>query len=75
MIIFTKHSLLKLKQRNIPKNFVDKTVENPDYVASSRNYRRIAYKKFSKLYLKVIYFEKNNNIIIITQYWNKKINY
>ena len=29
------------------------------------------YKKFDKLYLKVIYTKEENNIIVITQHWEE----
>ncbi|MCK4781589.1 DUF4258 domain-containing protein [Candidatus Parcubacteria bacterium] len=72
MIIFTQHALLKLEQRNIPKLLVVKTLEFPDYEFDSYGERGIVYKKFSKLYLKVIYMKEGGNIIVITQYWEEK---
>jgi hypothetical protein len=33
----------------------------------------IAYKKFDKLYLKVVYKTENKDIIVITQHWTDKI--
>jgi len=72
MIIFTRHSLLKLKQRGIPKIAVRETLESPDYKMPSYSDRLIAYKKFDKLYLKVVYKIEEGNIIVITQYWEEK---
>jgi hypothetical protein len=51
MIIFTKHALLKLRQRKIPKEAVIKTLKFPEDTDSSYSGRMIAYKKFDKLYL------------------------
>ena len=73
MIFFTQHSLLKLKQRKISKSLVVKALKNPDYVLKSHSDREIVYKKSSKLYLKIIYREESEDIIIITQYWTKTI--
>jgi len=73
MILFTQHSLLKLKQRNIKREFAIKTLKKPDYQKLSYGLRYIAYKKFKKLYLKVIFKKENKNIIVITQYWIKDI--
>jgi hypothetical protein len=72
MIIFTSHALLKLNQRGIAKMAVIKTIKLPDYKFLSHSKRIVAYKKFDKLYLKVIYKIENSNIIIITQYWEEK---
>lgn len=74
MIIFTQHSLLKLKQRKISKNLVIKTIKNPERILKSYSNREIGYKRFGKLYLRVVYKKEDKNIIIITQYWVKEIN-
>jgi hypothetical protein len=73
MIIFTKHALLKLNQRRIPKEAVIKTLKFPEYTCTSYSGRMIAYKKFDKLYLKVVYKPENKDIIVITQHWTDKI--
>lgn len=72
MIIFTRHSLLKLTQRGISKNIVRKTLKSPDYKTSSYSGRMITYKKFDKIYLKVVYKIEEGNMIIITQHWVEK---
>jgi len=72
MIIFTNHALLKLKQRGISKALVKETLKSPDYKIPSYSGRIIIYKKFDKLYLKVIYKIEGGNIVIITQYLTSK---
>lgn len=72
MIIFTQHALLKLKQRGIAKSLVIEAIKLPDYKLLSYGERKITYKKFGKLYLKVIYKKENKDFIIITQYWESK---
>lgn len=69
MIIFTQHALLKLKQREIKRNLVLETLKNPEKILSSRNDREIAFRKFGKLYLKVVFRKEQNNIVVITQHW------
>jgi len=71
MIIFTQHSLLKLKQRRIAKNLFIETLRKPDHAFKSYSDREIYYKKF-KLYLKVIFKKGGKDIIVITQYWEKR---
>jgi len=73
-IIFSAHSLLKLKQRNIIKQKIIQTVKNPDVVLLSLLNRKMTYKKFGKLYLKVVFIEENDKIVIITQYWDEQFN-
>ena len=69
---FASHFLLKLKQRRISQNATRKTLKIPDYKIPSCSNRMIAYKKFDKLYLKVIYKIEGENIIVITQHWEEK---
>lgn len=73
MIIFTPHSLLKLKQRKISKKLIIKTLKNPDNVLKSYAGRKIADKKFDHRYLKVIFKTEKQNSIVITQYWTKEV--
>jgi len=72
MIFFTSHALLKLRQRGISKFSVKETLKSPDYTLPSYSGRIIAYKKFDKLYLKVVYKIENGNIIVITQHWEER---
>ena len=72
MIIFSDHALLKLKQRNIPKSFVKDTLISPDYIFTAHSKRRVIYKRFEKLYLKVIFIKEGNNLFVITAYWEEK---
>lgn len=71
-IIFSEHSLLKLKQRNIAKQKVIQTIKKPDVVLPSLSKRILAYKKFGTLYLKVVFIEENDTIVVITQHWDQE---
>lgn len=71
-IIFSEHSLLKLKQRNIAKQKVIQTIKKPDVVLPSLSKRILAYKKFGALYLKVVFIEENDTIVIVTQHWDQQ---
>lgn len=57
-IIFSNHSLLKLKQRNISKQKIIQAIKKPNAIFPSLSNRKLAYKKFGKLYLKVVFIEK-----------------
>ncbi len=72
MIIFTNHALLKLKQRNLTKEKVIQTVENPDEIMLTYGERNAVLKKFGKLYLKVVFRKDGKDVIIITQHWITK---
>ncbi|MBI4120596.1 MAG: DUF4258 domain-containing protein [Parcubacteria group bacterium] len=67
-IVFTKHALEKLQQRNIPKNLVAKTVFLPQKIVAAPD-KFHAFRKFGKKYLKVVFAKSENNIVVITQYF------
>lgn len=70
-VIFTKHALLKLKQRRIPRAFVERTLRNPAYVFPSRGGRKAAYRRFRRLYLKVVFVEARGHTLVITGHWDE----
>ena len=69
MIIFTHHASLKLEHRKIEKELVLETLRIPDRTEAFSGGRRMAFKKFKKLDLKVVFKREGKNIIIITQHW------
>ena len=71
-IVFSKHSLLKLGHRSISQEKVLQTLQYPDCILPSYSNRKTAYKKFGRLYLKVIFKREKGDIIVITQHWNKE---
>jgi len=71
-IIFTKHFLIKLEQRNINKQFVIETIKNPNLIRPSYNLREEFYRKFGKHYLKVVVVRKKEHIIVLTTHWVAK---
>ncbi|OGG42132.1 hypothetical protein A3A21_01965 [Candidatus Jorgensenbacteria bacterium RIFCSPLOWO2_01_FULL_45_25b] len=72
-IIFTHHAELKIRQRNIEKELVKTTLEDPDFVTESHANRKRAYKKFIKNYLEVIFVYEQGTIVVLTAHWVAKI--
>ena len=71
-IIFTKHSIIKLEQRKINRQFVLETIKNPELVKLTYNYREELYRKFGKNYLKVVVKKVKVNILVLTTHWVAK---
>ena len=71
-IVFSKHSLLKLGHRGVSREKVVRTLEIPDYILPSYADRMRAYKKFGKLYLKIVFKREKGDILVVTQYWEEK---
>lgn len=71
-IIFSNHSEIKIEQRKLSKELINKTVINPNFIIPSHGNRERAYKKFGKNYLEVVFIKEKELIIIITAHWVAK---
>ena len=71
-IIFTKHFVIKLRQRKINKVFVLETIKNPGLTRPTYGLREELYRKFGKHYLKVVIKRKKERIIVLTTHWVAK---
>jgi len=67
-IIFTKHALQKLQERQIPKRSVIETVLRPDQLVAD-GLKSYAFRRFGRICLKVIFVRDGNLIKIITQHF------
>jgi len=72
MIEFTVHAERKIKQRNLKKAWVKRTLKNPEFIVPSYGGRKIAYKKIGRLYLAVIFVKEEKNLFVITAHWEKE---
>lgn len=77
MIIFTDHALNQLRERNIAKDSVINTLDNPDKIFLQTNFRKRAVKLFKrhrkKYAMVVVYEEVDNNKKAITVFLTSKI--
>ncbi len=71
-IVFSKHSLLQIKQRELDKVKVLATVEHPDFVEPSYNFREERYRLYEKNHLKVVVKIEESRIIVVTAHWVAK---
>ena len=71
-LVFSNHALIKMKQRRISKRLVLFAVNNPDLVRFSDPDKREVYKKFKKLYLKVV-VAQGVAITVVTTHWVEKL--
>ena len=70
-IVFSAHAELKIRERNIDRTKVLKALQDPEYLFPSYANRQVVYRKFGKLYLKVIFRKENDILTIITQHWDE----
>ena len=71
-VIFSDHALKQLSERQISKEWVKFTIASPTKLIV-REERFEAYRRFRKLYLKVIFVRVEGKVIIVTQHLVKKL--
>ena len=72
-IKYSPHARIRLRERDISVAQVRLTLANSDSVGKVDRNRLIARKKLNGATLEVIYVVENNQIIIITLYYDKNI--
>jgi len=73
LIKFTKHALERMKIRNISKEEIIDTINNPDKETKD-SFGNIIVQKAEKNYLlRVFYFNEENSKIVITAYKTSKL--
>ncbi len=71
-IVFSKHSLLQIKQRDLDKTKILATIEHPDFIEPSYNFREERYKLYAKNHLKVVVKIEELRIVVVTAHWVAK---
>jgi hypothetical protein len=72
-ITFSNHAKRKLEKRKIDVKLIKLAISNPNKLVIYNN-KFFAYRQFGKLYLKVVFGKvAKNTIIVITQYFIKKL--
>ena len=71
-IVFSKHSLLKLGQRDLDKAKILETVMFPDFIQPSYSFREARFRLYSKNHMKVVVMVEKERILIVTAHWVAK---
>ena len=72
-IKFKHHAEIKIAQRKIPKEFVYKTLSKPYFIHYQSTGRDQYFRKFTKLYLKVVAVKVKSELVVITVHWVDKV--
>ncbi|MHA1193138.1 MAG: DUF4258 domain-containing protein [Promethearchaeota archaeon] len=72
-IIFTKHALERLRTRDISKEEVYDTVNNPDDILDDLFGNMIAQKIIRNYLLRVFYHKEGKSKVVLTAYKTSKI--
>jgi len=67
--IYTYHCKIRIKQRALPKNKIEETINKADKAMFGFKHRIIARKNFGGKKLEVVYRKTYGKIFVITAYW------
>ena len=70
---FIEHAEFKMRQRKIPKSFVCQTLTKPHHIHYQITGRDQYFRKFTKLYLKVVAMKAKDKFTVITVHWIDKM--
>lgn len=73
MIVFTKHALERIQQRNIRKEYVKKAIETSRRFLRDRYGHKIAQMKIDKKLLRVVFRRDGETILVITAYLTSRL--
>lgn len=72
-VTFIPHAEERLKDRGIPRELVISTIEKPDSLDEGYGGRKVAQRSLNGKLIRVIYEERDDEILIITAYITSKI--
>ncbi len=67
-IVFSNHSLKRLKQRNISRRKIGGILKNPDETRKGKYGRKIAHRWENDKLIRVVYIKKGERRYVITAY-------
>ena len=68
-IIYTDHSRMRMKQRDITEKNVEMALDSPDRVSSTFGGRKCARKTIGDEMLEGIFVRENDRTVVVTTYW------
>ncbi len=74
LVRFTKHALQRIKIRNLSKEEILNTLNQPNSVKKNSHGNLIAQKMKGKHLLRVFYFIDGNSKVVISAYKTSKVN-
>jgi len=72
-VVFTRHALVKMGRRNLSQEIVADTVKFPEVIRESRGGRKEYYRRYGRMYLKVIIKRERIVMLVLTAHWIARI--
>lgn len=68
-IIYTDHTRIRMKQRDITEEDIKTTLSHPDQIFPSFGGKKCARKMIRRKTLEVVFVKENDQTVVITTYW------
>lgn len=68
-IVYTEYAEDTIRDRAIPKQFIEDALLNPDSVVEGKKGRKIAQKKVGEKLLRIVFESNPNAFMVITAYY------
>lgn len=74
-IVFSKHAIEKIMERNIDEKLIKDTIMAPEKIVDSREGAKIAHREIKNKMLRVVFKEEEKYYIVVTAYLTGKERY
>jgi SOS response regulatory protein OraA/RecX len=70
-IRFTVHARQRMALRGISEEMVSRTLQEPEEITVGYRSRKVAFRRFPKGRIKVVYREEQGQVVVITAMWQE----
>ena len=67
-VAYTSHAIVRMMERDIEQKVVEGIIDQPDYVRTALDGKKMAVKDVGDRIISVIYIEEERNIRVVTVY-------
>ena len=68
-IVFTGHAKQRMLKREIPKEWIKETLENPTAVSKGGENKKIAFRGFGGKVVEVVFAEEQEKFVVVSVRW------
>lgn len=70
MIYYTVHAKARMIFRGITEEMVKNAIVKPDKIGFGYNGKSLAFKKFNKGMVKIVFKKRKNSVVIVSVIWD-----
>lgn len=68
-IVYTIHARQRMALRRITEEMIEQAIQEPDEIGVGYQSRLLAYRRFRRGRIKVVYVEEPGEVVVITAMW------